>query len=77
MVMGTSANLYAIHQTFSSMKTIHRGSVGVNDIISANLIENKLNKYINKTYLYSNNSIHTYSIYFYNKIHKHIFLILK
>ncbi|XP_015363926.1 PREDICTED: putative sodium-coupled neutral amino acid transporter 10 [Diuraphis noxia] len=24
MVMGTSANLYAIHQTFSNMKTVHR-----------------------------------------------------
>lgn len=27
MVMGTSANLYAIHQTFSNMKTVHRGKV--------------------------------------------------
>jgi len=29
MVMGTSANLYAIHQTFSNVKTVHRGSIEV------------------------------------------------
>lgn len=31
MVMGTLANLFAIQQTFSNMKTVHRGKVKVND----------------------------------------------
>jgi len=31
MVMGTLANLFAIQQTFSNTKTVHRGKVEVKD----------------------------------------------
>jgi hypothetical protein len=42
--MGTSANLYAIHQTFSNMKTVQRGSVVMKNIIFTDFIDNILNK---------------------------------
>lgn len=43
MVMGTLANLYAIQQSFSNIKTVHKGRVEVKDIISTDFIDNKLN----------------------------------
>lgn len=44
MVMGTLANLYAIQQSLSGTKPVNKDIVDVKDIISADLIAQKLAK---------------------------------
>lgn len=44
MVMGTLANLYAIQQSFSTIKTVDKSIAGAKDIIFADSIVNELAK---------------------------------
>lgn len=56
MVMGTLANLHAIQQTFSALKTVDKDVVETKQIISADLIANELAKqHLNKSmYIFIN-----------------------
>lgn len=45
MIMGTLANLYAIQQTFSTMKIVNKKDIiETKNIISANIIANEIIK---------------------------------